>query len=134
MATGREIRSLSGHFSGVNSVAFSGDGQILASADNGNTIKLWDVAAGTQIYTLTGDSWYENYVHVNSVAFSSDGQILASGHNDTIELSEVATGREIGSLSHFDQVNSVAFSPDGGWLAAGDSSGNIKIWRWAKPL
>ncbi|MBW4477071.1 MAG: hypothetical protein KME54_09385 [Tolypothrix brevis GSE-NOS-MK-07-07A] len=42
---------------------------------------------------------------------------------------EVATGREICTLSLFDWVNSITFTPDGNWLAAGDSGGNIKIWR-----
>ncbi|MBX9258591.1 hypothetical protein H1Q63_32525 [Desmonostoc muscorum CCALA 125] len=61
---------------------------------------------------------------------SSDGQLLASGSWDkTIKLWNVATGREISTLSHFDSVRSVAFSRDGGWLAGGDLSGNIKIWR-----
>ncbi|MFN6486695.1 MULTISPECIES: WD40 repeat domain-containing protein [unclassified Nostoc] len=67
---------------------------------------------------------------VNSVAFSNDGRMLASGSYDkTIKLWEVATGKEICTLSHFAQVHSIAFSPDGNWLAAGDDRGNIKIWR-----
>jgi WD40 repeat protein len=67
---------------------------------------------------------------VDSIAISSDGQMLASGSYDkTIKLWEVATGKEIDSLTHFDGVKSVAFTPDGNWLTAGDFSGNIKIWR-----
>ncbi|WP_416235696.1 WD40 repeat domain-containing protein [Nodularia sp. UHCC 0506] len=85
-------------------------------------------STGKLICTLSGHSH-----SVNSVAFSRDGQFLASGSWDnTIKLWNVATGKEIHTLSHFDHVYSVAFSPCGAWLAAGDDSGNIKIWRWAK--
>lgn len=127
LSTGQLIRTLTGHSSVVNSIAFSVDGRILASGSYSDdyTIKLWEVATGREIRTLTGHSSY-----IRSVTFSSDGQILASGSFDqTIKLWEVATGREICTLRHFDLVSSIAFSPDGSWLAAGDTSGNIKIWR-----
>ncbi|MEH2204630.1 MAG: hypothetical protein V7K53_11195 [Nostoc sp.] len=64
------------------------------------------------------------------LTISSDEQILASGCWDkTIKLWNVATGKEICTLSHFDSVRSVVFTPDGDWLAAGDAGGNLKIWR-----
>jgi WD40 repeat protein len=67
---------------------------------------------------------------VNSVAISSDGQFLASSsYEKTIKLWDIATGREICTLSHFDGVFSVALSRDESRLVAGDVSGNIKIWR-----
>ncbi|KOR30824.1 hypothetical protein TI04_03895 [Achromatium sp. WMS2] len=63
-----------GHTSSVESVAFSPDGTILASASADNTIKLWRVADGALLRTLTGGhtGW------VNSVAFSPDGNSSSS--------------------------------------------------------
>ena len=65
-----------GHTGPVNSVAFSPDGQVLASGSSDGTIGLWDAATGSHIRVL-GHPW-----GVSSVAFSPDGQTLASGASD----------------------------------------------------
>ena len=99
-----------GHSLGVTSVAFSPDGKLLASGSADNSIKLWNVASGRELRTLSGHT-----APVSSVAFSPDGKVLASGSWDTtIKLWDVASGRELRTLTgHTDKVNSVAFSPDG---------------------
>ena len=66
------------HKGSVLSVAFSPDGQSLASASRDNTIKLWDVRTGKERASLKGHS-----VMVWSVAFSPDGKTLAWGDHDT---------------------------------------------------
>jgi WD40 repeat protein len=61
------LQTLEGHSNCVNSVAFSHDSKLLASASHDHTIKLWDAATGTLQQTLEGHSDW-----VNSVAFSHD--------------------------------------------------------------
>ncbi len=82
------LHTLEGHANRVNSVAFSPDGQVLASGSGDGTIRLWHVADGSILISLVG---YTNWV--NCIAFSPDGIILASGSGDgTIRLWRVIGG------------------------------------------
>ncbi len=76
-------------------MAFSPDGQWLASGGHDTTVKLWDVATGRPTRTLEG---HESLVV--DLAFSPDGTRLASSSYDkTVRLWDVATGRLISSIA-----------------------------------
>ncbi len=74
--TGQLLNTLAGHTHSVNHLAFSRDGQTLASGSSGyqKNIILWDVKTGQLLSTLA-----DTKNHTFSVAFSPDGQTLASG-------------------------------------------------------
>ena len=74
---GKASEVLKGHGRGVNAVAFSPDGEIIASGSSDSTIRLWNPHNGMHLKTLEGHK--EN---VNSIAFSPDGRTLASGSED----------------------------------------------------
>ncbi len=120
-------KPLKGHYSDVNSVAFSSDGTTLGSASDDKTIKLWNLASGQEIRTLKGHS---NWIW--TVAFSLDSNTLASGSADkTIKLWNLETGKLIRTLEgHSDGITSVAFSRDSKTLASGSASKDMKIKLW----
>jgi WD40 repeat protein len=119
------VHTLTGHSDEVNSVAFSPDGQFLASGSSDFTVEGWNARTGESVGALAG-----NTGKVSSVTFSPDGELLASGGFDkTVRVWKLPDGEPFHALDHSDWVFSVAFGPGSRILASGGADKEIKLWN-----
>jgi WD40 repeat protein len=114
-----------GHALRVNSIAFTRDAKLMATASW--KIIISDLGTGEEVQTLMGHSVSE---YVYSVTFSHNNKLLASASSDrTIKIWDVETGEELMSLSgHKQSINSVLFNNNDTMLASASSDGTIKLW------
>jgi WD40 repeat protein len=118
-------QTLGGHTGAVTSLAFSGDGKLMATGSADRIVRLWDAASGT-VRALP------RMAHTNQVrcvAFSPLGDRLASAGDDgKVYLWDPATGRLVRGLDHPKGVVAVAFSCDGKLLASGGFDAKVRLW------
>ncbi|KAK2630291.1 hypothetical protein QTJ16_001111 [Diplocarpon rosae] len=76
--TGECVRVFSGHTDFISALECSPSGKILASADGGGSIILWDLAKGTQIKRCRG----HGKGGIWSLSFSVESTVLVSGGAD----------------------------------------------------
>ena len=116
---------LVGHMGGVWACAFAPDGTRMLSGSEDGTLRLWDVASGAALLTLTGhegDVW--------ACAFAPDGtQLLSGGEDGTLRLWDAASGAALLTLTgHAGWARACAFAPDGTRLLSGGNDETLRLW------
>ncbi|MFZ5439112.1 MAG: WD40 repeat domain-containing protein [Myxococcota bacterium] len=104
---------LRGHTDVVVAMAFSPDGQSMATIARDKTLRLWDLSTGGVRHTVTFP-----HEQLNAVGFSGDGRWVAVGDLALqVSVVEVATGKVHRTLAHPDAAGEVALDREGALLA-----------------
>jgi WD40 repeat protein len=81
--------TLKGHAGRVVALAFSPDGSRLASASDDGRLKVWDVAAKKELFSIEGAGNFRNQLR-----FTPDGKTLVTlGSQDNVLVVDAATGK-----------------------------------------
>ena len=120
----------------VNGVAWSPDMAHIASANSDKTVKVWDVASGSDIMTYQAASASpipgSNPAVVKAVAWSPDGSYIASGSSDGLVVTwNFPTGEHYVTFGYdnFSSINAVAWSPDSRYVASASDDTTVHILR-----
>lgn len=109
----------------INSVAYSPDGRLLATAVEGQKVVVREVSTKKVTAILKGHT-----SAVTCVAFSPDGKTLATSSRDqTVRLWDASDGQEREALrGHAGEIFAVAFCPDGKTLASAGDDRVVRLW------
>jgi len=119
-----EVHNFCCHSDKVNDLAFRPDGAILATASDDRTVKLWDVATGKELQTITGFP-----SGVEAVILNPNGAYAAARNIIGIIIFDLTQtpAREVVVIDARPGIEDFKFSPDGKQIAVGLSSGMAAV-------
>jgi len=116
---------LRGHSAMIRTMSFSPNGQLLVTASDDGTARIWSTRTGQTRWIL------RHAKPVWRAAFSPDGRLVVTGSADsTARLWRVTDGSLVAILKgHSSTVSRAAFSPDGKLLVTGGFDKQARVWE-----
>ena len=122
LRTGEETMVFSGHASHVFDVTVTRDGSRLVSCSCDNTVRVWDVASGGEVFTLEHDDC------VWGVALTPDGAHVAS-ITKSVSVWSMTTGEKVAEVrAHCSLGGELAVSPDGCEVLCCIRDNTMRVW------
>jgi eukaryotic-like serine/threonine-protein kinase len=136
-STGKTIFVYTGHSAEVSSVAWSPDGQLIASGSVDNTVRIWRLA-GVETSDLTVYTYHGHSDSVNQVAWSPDstriasasGSVVVGTTDNTVQVWDATTGNHVYVYNgHSGPVTGVSWSPNGKYIASSSVDKTVQVWQ-----
>lgn len=124
---GNDIIHGGAHKGAVNSIAISPDGQALASCGEDQTVRIWEVHSGQELFTIPLSS------SISSISYAPSGYYLAVAMDTRIVLwySKTKELHQFGE-GHISTINTITHSPNGLYIASGGKDDQVIIWSAEK--
>ena len=131
-ATGKEVRSFNGATKGAQGIAFTPDGEHLASASQDGTLRLWHTRTSALVWQTKMDNSVDVLSgFIKTLFFSPDGTMLAYGGDEGIlRLFDARSGKLLRRYPVGNAVGSLAWSPDSSLVAMTGGYGVPTIVLW----
>ncbi|KAK7995824.1 WD40/YVTN repeat-like-containing domain protein [Apiospora marii] len=122
VSDGKCVRVLTGHAEYISCLECSPNGKILASADIGGNIFLWDIEKGERIKRCRG----HGRGGIWSMSFSVESNVLVSGgHDNTVRVWDVEMPPEgVKAAAQTDGADGAANAASGGGESSNKASGS----------
>ncbi len=115
------IHDLHRHTAPVTAIAFSPDGEFLASSSEDGTTRIWESISGRCVRVLAGAGG-------TSLAFARDNSTLAGGSSAKAQVWALTHDASLVLEGHESYVYLVTFSPDGSMIASSGWDNTVRLW------
>ena len=125
-----EVAHFQAHRAAVGFLAFSPDGQYLASIGAEHSVRVWNVPSGELLQVIVDADQVEVEAETAWAAFSPDASLLAIATDRDLQLWALPSGEMIGTIpiARHQASHQIRFSPDGRWLAGCGAQPAIGVW------
>ena len=127
IASGKIVKTLTGHTNLVHTLAIAPAIDLLVSGSYDNSVNLWQISTGKLRLSLKHDD------KVLGVAISPDGkQVVSASRDKTLKIWDVKTGDLLPILKgHSESVTCVLITPNGKQVISGSTDKTIRVWDLA---
>jgi serine/threonine protein kinase len=120
-----------GHSDRIHTLAWSPDGERIASSSLDESVQVWDAVTGENILI-----YRDNSLQAAAIAWSPDGKYIASSSglvSEKVHVWDASSGQVSADHAayegHTERVQAIAWSPDGERIASASDDTTVQVWH-----